>query len=146
MLSENEYCFIYSRVPRFCVSFVISVGNQIPLLKRSTAPNEGKWCLPGGRVYREESLDDAAARVLGRECGLSEFLLGEPLGVIWAPLQEYSGGLRIQNVDAVYAVRANKRDFGKPSDSDVVGWWSDCPNEIDPTQDSFIRREFARRS
>ena len=42
-------------------------GLHALLLKRTTHPNRGKWALPGGFVGMDESLDDAALRVLGEK-------------------------------------------------------------------------------
>lgn len=43
---------------------------SILLVKRSTYPFKGKWCLPGGFVGIDEAIDDAAKRILENETNL----------------------------------------------------------------------------
>lgn len=54
------------------------------LIKRQEHPDRGKWSLPGGFIKMEESLDEAALRVLSSKIGLTGifleqlFTFGEP--------------------------------------------------------------------
>ena len=48
---------------------------QVMLIQRGLAPYSGLWALPGGFVRVEETLDEAAARELAEESGLSGFFL-----------------------------------------------------------------------
>lgn len=45
---------------------------QVLLVKRKTPPFEGCWAIPGGFVRHDESLEDAAARVLFDEAGVRD--------------------------------------------------------------------------
>jgi len=45
------------------------------LIKRSQAPFRGSWALPGGFVHMDESLNQAAERVLADETGLQDVFL-----------------------------------------------------------------------
>jgi 8-oxo-dGTP diphosphatase len=57
---------------------------EVALVERTEHPHKGRWALPGGFVRMDESLDRAAARVLGAKAGLSDVYLeqlytfGEP--------------------------------------------------------------------
>ncbi|MFC1464263.1 MAG: NUDIX domain-containing protein [Candidatus Brachytrichaceae bacterium NZ_4S206] len=53
------------------VIFTLRDGDlQVLLVKRKTPPFEGRWAIPGGFVQHDESLEDAAARVLFDEAGV----------------------------------------------------------------------------
>ncbi len=51
------------------------IGLRAVLIKRGEHPDRGKWSLPGGFVGIEESLDDAASRVLATKVGVRGIFL-----------------------------------------------------------------------
>lgn len=56
-----------------CVIFGLDHGRlSVLMTKRSFEPEAGKWSLMGGFVKRDESVDDAAARVLSDLTGLTD--------------------------------------------------------------------------
>lgn len=68
----------YSKNPKFyisvdCIIFGFSGGElSLLLLKRNFEPARGEWSLMGGFVQENESVDDAAKRVLTELTGLDE--------------------------------------------------------------------------
>lgn len=68
----------YSKNPKFyisvdCIIFGFSGGElSLLLLKRNFEPARGEWSLMGGFVQENESVDDAAKRVLAELTGLDE--------------------------------------------------------------------------
>lgn len=66
----------YSINPKFyvsvdCIIFGFSEGElNLLLLKRNFEPSKGEWSLMGGFVQQDESVDDAAKRVLAELTGL----------------------------------------------------------------------------
>lgn len=67
----------YSDIPRFhvavdCMIFSVIAGRlHILLVERDFEPEKGKWSLIGGFVTENESVDDAAKRVLKKLTGIS---------------------------------------------------------------------------
>ena len=76
----------YSLHPRFyhavdCIIFGFSGGElNLLLLKRKFEPGMGEWSLMGGFVQEDESVDDAAKRVLFELTGLTNVFM-EQVGV-----------------------------------------------------------------
>jgi ADP-ribose pyrophosphatase YjhB (NUDIX family) len=71
-LSNQEYYYIYSMVPRCCVDLWIeNINDQILLVMRDIEPQEGKWHFSGGRVQFGESIFDACKRIAKKETGLN---------------------------------------------------------------------------
>ncbi len=58
------------------VIFTATEGElRVLLIHRAGEPERGRWALPGGYLLGGESLNDAAARVLLRETGVSDVFL-----------------------------------------------------------------------
>jgi ADP-ribose pyrophosphatase YjhB (NUDIX family) len=70
-LTDNDYYYIYSKVPRFCVDLWIEKNDRILLVKRLQMPEIGKWHFAGGRVKYGESIFDACKRIGKEETGLN---------------------------------------------------------------------------
>ncbi len=74
---------IYSKYSRYlvavdCIIFgydIIEKDLKLLLIKRSFEPAKGKWSLAGGFVEQNESLDEAAARILINLTGLKDVYL-----------------------------------------------------------------------
>jgi 8-oxo-dGTP diphosphatase len=71
---------IYTKIPRHlvavdCIVFgydILEKEIKLLLIKRSFEPAKGKWSLAGGFVNEEESLDEAARRILFNLTGLKK--------------------------------------------------------------------------
>jgi hypothetical protein len=74
---------LYSKYPKHfhavdCIIFGFDIAEKdlkLLLIKRSFEPALGEWSLAGGFVREDESLDDAACRVLCTLTGLSELYM-----------------------------------------------------------------------
>jgi ADP-ribose pyrophosphatase YjhB (NUDIX family) len=51
-------------------ALVINHNNQLLLVKRAVEPAKGTWCLPGGFVEIDESIEGAVLRELEEETGI----------------------------------------------------------------------------
>lgn len=57
--------------PRAAVGAVVIKEGKILMVKRSKAPQKGKWAIPGGSVKLGETLQEAAEREIKEETGLT---------------------------------------------------------------------------
>ena len=51
-------------------TLVVNKADQLLLVKRSVEPAKGEWCLPGGFIEADESIEEAALRELEEETGI----------------------------------------------------------------------------
>ena len=91
-LPQQEFDWIFSRVPRLTVEVVIATPDHGVLLqRRDREPCKGLWALPGGTVRFGEPVIDAVKRVAIDELGV-RVSVGELLGYIEYP-SHYNNGL-----------------------------------------------------
>lgn len=69
-IPEKIYREIRRFVPVICVDVVITDGKKLLLAKRTNQPERNKWWIPGGRILKNETLKNAAVRLLREEIGL----------------------------------------------------------------------------
>jgi len=70
-IDATTYKKIYSLVPISCADILVTYKNNFLLGKRVQQPCRGKWCLPGGRIFKNETLQVAAKRKLREEFGIN---------------------------------------------------------------------------
>jgi ADP-ribose pyrophosphatase YjhB (NUDIX family) len=70
-LSQEDYDLIYRKVPRLCVDLVLKTEEGILLTLRDIPPYKGEWHLPGGRVMKQETLEQALKRIALAETGFN---------------------------------------------------------------------------
>ena len=71
---------------------IITEKGKIILVKRDIDPFKGEWCIPGGHVQYEETVEEAAIRESKEETGL-EIELDEILGVYSKPGRDPRGNV-----------------------------------------------------
>jgi colanic acid biosynthesis protein WcaH len=79
-IPEETFATCLQHLPQVCVDLVVEVDDGVVLGRRTNEPAKGEWFWPGGRIYKGESLDNAARRVAREELGFEPDEL-ERLGV-----------------------------------------------------------------
>ena len=70
MLSQIDFQRVVEHAPLFAIDLIIVNGdNQILVGKRKNAPAKGYWFVPGGRVFKNETIDVAFKRICKTELG-----------------------------------------------------------------------------
>lgn len=70
MIEQGLYNEIIALIPIVCVDVAIAYDNKILLIKRGQHPAKDEWWLPGGRLFKGETLEDCAIRKAKEETGL----------------------------------------------------------------------------
>lgn len=72
MLPLDLFKLALEHLPLFAIDLVIvNEQHEILLGKRINAPAQGFWFVPGGRVFKNESLSDAFGRISRAELGIA---------------------------------------------------------------------------
>jgi len=70
-IEKELYDKICAVVPIVCVDIVVVSEKKFLLGKRKNNPAKGQWFFPGGRMYKNETVERAAIRKAREEIGLS---------------------------------------------------------------------------
>jgi ADP-ribose pyrophosphatase YjhB (NUDIX family) len=138
-LPQDEFDWIFSRVPRLTVELVIaSSARGVLLALRDRGPCKGLWHLPGGTVRFGEPVTDAVRRVALNELGLI-MGAGELLGYIEYP-SHYDNGL---DSPVGLAFRAQPSTADMPHERDLrseCAWFTTLPQNMHDEQREFLAR------
>lgn len=138
-LPQDEFDWIFSRVPRLTVEVVIADGERGVLLAlRDFGPCSGLWHLPGGTVRFGEPATEAVRRVAHDELGLT-VSAGALLGYIEYP-SHYNNGL---DSPVGLAFRAHPTLPEAADAGDLVSecaWFTTLPDNMHDEQRDFLVR------
>ena len=70
-IPQEEYTKILSMIPVSCVDLIILFNGECLLLKRKNEPAKGQYWFPGGRIYKMETIKEAALRKAREEVNLN---------------------------------------------------------------------------
>jgi colanic acid biosynthesis protein WcaH len=69
-ISSELYNQIVENMPIPCVDMVLIKDNKVLLILRKNKPAKNEWFFPGGRVLKNETLDQAVHRKIKEEIGI----------------------------------------------------------------------------
>jgi 8-oxo-dGTP pyrophosphatase MutT (NUDIX family) len=135
-LTQEEFDFIYGKVPRLTVEVIVrNESGAIYMTLRSIEPCKGLWHLPGGTVFFGESLDQAVKRVAKKELGIAVTKIVNK-GYIEYP-SHYLHGLD-QPVGLVFEVTEYSGDIVLDNEASSGDWFHQVPEKIHGNQDEYL--------
>lgn len=134
LIPAKEYDRIVEQMPICCVDLLPINDGQFLLSWRINDPGKDQWFPVGGRIYKGETLIDAAMRKLREELGVT--MPEEAFKQIFAGETIFHGKTVDQNrhsVNIVYVVELNDMAFVLDSTQLAeVAWFSSVNSEWHP--------------
>lgn len=134
-LKKELYKKVYDVAPIFCVDILAVCEDEFLLGMRTNEPEKGKWFLPGGRIFKMETLDQAVIRKVGEELGVRvtkkdfEFL---KLGTVMSKKAPFGEG-QFHAVIGVYKLSLKKKESVKAdAQHSDLRWFSKVQNNWHP--------------
>ena len=135
-IPNARYRKILAVMPIACVDFVLTSRGAFLLGKRTHHPAKGRWWIPGGRVFKGESLERAVARKVKEEIGIPKFIVKKQLWTKGLMFKKSFQGPPSHTVSTVYLIEAPSRAIGKgDAQHDAFRWFT----RIDKHWDPFIK-------
>jgi colanic acid biosynthesis protein WcaH len=103
-LSDKDYKRIVASMPIATVDAVLVWRGSFLLGKRKNKPAQGEWWIPGGRIMKGESQQQALERKLREETGLS-IASSKFIGAFDALFPESAWGVPAHCITLLYVVR-----------------------------------------
>jgi colanic acid biosynthesis protein WcaH len=75
MLDPKAFKAVIENTPLVSIDLCLVCEGQLLLGKRNNEPLKGEWFTPGGRIYKNETWQDALLRIVKAELGLDDVLL-----------------------------------------------------------------------
>jgi len=133
-IPKAEFYRIYNKVPRLCVDIIINSDEGILLSKRNISPAKGKWHIPGGTVFFDETLEQAAKRISKEELGL-DIELVKTLGIIEYLTKEEIFG---RPISIVFLARIVSGVLKLDKQSTEIGFFKNPPENMPIDQRKFL--------
>ncbi|MDO8570301.1 MAG: NUDIX domain-containing protein [Candidatus Daviesbacteria bacterium] len=132
-IPEEEFKYIYSKVPRLCVDIIIQSDHGVILSKRMIPPFKGMWHIPGGTVLNREKLEATAKRVALEELGL-DIEINKLLGLIEYPeMDDEKHAVSIAYLITDFSGTPRGSNQGKE-----VKFFQELPENLIPAQKEFL--------
>ncbi len=109
LIPQDKYDYILENFSSVCVeSLIVNENGELLLVKRREEPIKEMWCTPGGRVFKDELLEEAVIRKSKQEVGL-EVKFEKTIGMIETFFEETKKNKRGTHIlDFLVLVTYNK--------------------------------------
>ncbi len=136
-IPDELYEKILTAIPITCVDMVIKNGDSFLLAKRKNNPAQGQWFLLGGRVLKNEKLEDAVLRKMHQETGMRG-VIEKMLGVDETMFPDGPYGESIHSVNIVFLITPTTAPDAVVLDeqNDEYQWYT----HIDSTWHPYVKK------
>lgn len=133
------YQQIHEVLPISCVDIVVKNGDSFLLAKRRNKPAQGCWWFLGGRVFKNETLKDAAFRKTQQETGL-DITIERILGVDETLFPDGPFGDSTHTINVVFLATLTNPEsvIHLDNQNDEYQWFSHIDNDWDPYVKKFL--------
>lgn len=128
-IPEEDYKKMLEMIPMCCVDLVIVKDGQVLLVKRAQEPGKGEWCIPGGRVFKNEKLVDAAKRKAKEEVGL-DVEIHDTIGVYETMFDSGPFGSGVHTINVVFLADYAGGEIKLDASSSDYKWVSSLDEEM----------------
>jgi len=129
-ISKEKYRWVVENMPILCIDCIVVHKGKYLLVKRKQRPLKGKFWLPGGRVFKNERLEQAVTRKMKEEIGIDVKII-KLAGFHEYLFKENEFGVdSVHTLSAVFYVSPLSMDIKLDSQSDCYIWSDTLPDKL----------------
>lgn len=134
------YQQIHGAVPIVCVDFVLKKDDSFLLAKRTNKPAQGQWFLHGGRIMKNETVEDAVLRKTKEEVDI-EATIVKMLGVdeTFFPDGPFDNSTHTINIVFLVVPANPESSITLDSQNEEYQWYT----HIDDTWHPYVKKSLA---
>lgn len=142
-IEQELYNQILLNMPIICCDLLIFLRGQYLLIRRNQEPCKDQLYFPGGRLLKNETLENACIRIAREETGL-ECSVRKFLGVYETDFKTGPNGIPVHTINMTYFLHALSSDVRLDSTSSAYYWISqnNSPYDLDPKLVEFVEQVF----
>jgi colanic acid biosynthesis protein WcaH len=121
-IPQDKYKEILDLIAIPCVDIAVRHKGKLLLIKRQNPPLQGAWWLPGGRIFKHETMEQAARRKLKEETNLEEVKILKRVGPYETMFDDAPFGIKtgvhsinvafLMEVDDISTLKSDKNHTG----------------------------------
>mgnify|MGYP001558704055 CR=1 FL=1 len=139
-IDTELYQQIHKAIPVVCVDFVLKKDSSFLLAKRINKPAQGQWFLPGGRIMKNETFENAVLRKMKEEVGI-EGAIVKILGVdeTFFPDGPFDDSTHTINIVFLVSPKSPESPITLDSQNEEYQWYT----HIDDTWHPYVKKSLA---
>lgn len=133
MLNAQTFLNVVANTPLVSIDFILQRGEEVLLGLRNNRPAQNFWFVPGGRILKNETIQQAIKRIADKEFGIAKMIENGQLNVTFYGTFEhfYEDCFAGEVASTHYVVLAHKielpNNFAMPAVDEQHAefkWWS----------------------
>ncbi len=145
-IDQELYNQFLDKMPIVCVDLLLysPKRNQFLLIRRNQEPLKGNLYFPGGRLFKNETLENGCKRIAKTETGL-DCEVRRFLGVYETDFANSSvEGIGTHTINLTYFLIAKNDEVKIDETSSSFTWTSvrNCPSDLDENLKRFVEQVF----
>lgn len=122
-----------------CVDVVVLHGKEFMLVKRKNEPEKNQWWFLGGRIFKGETLEEAATRKMRDEAGLVPLTL-QQLGAWETSFDTSAFGVSTQSINIAYTATVSTKEAHLDDDHETCQWFTHIDSSWHPYVQAILTK------
>jgi|688.fasta_scaffold25111_13 colanic acid biosynthesis protein WcaH len=126
------YDEILKTMPILCVDVVLIRDKKVLLMFRKNEPAKDTWWFPGGRVFKNETLEETIIRKLKEEVNIENFSIYKQLTITETDFETGPRNIPVHTINVTFLINSFEGDISIDDTHSDYQWFSEKQNNFHP--------------